>query len=104
MTPNHTLERLPVVIEDGGMPATLSPIYQTLGQTVWEPEPEAQSIPLSHYLWVLRRHRWKIVAFILLCAAATLIVSQRLTPVFESTVTVEDRKSTRLNSSHEWIC
>jgi capsular exopolysaccharide synthesis family protein len=56
-------------------------------------EPEEQSLPLSHYLWVLRRHRWKILSFIAISAIATLIVSARITPVYESTVTVDvDRK------------
>lgn len=59
----------------------------------WDADPEEQSIPLSHYLWILRRHRWKILAFMAICVAATLIVSKRLTPMYESTVTVDvDRK------------
>ena len=59
----------------------------------WEGEPEEQIVPLSHYIWVLRRHRWKILSFVLISAVATLIVSERLTPMYESTVTVDvDRK------------
>ena len=59
----------------------------------WDVEPEEQSIPLSHYLWVVRRHRWKILSFIAISGIATLIVSARLTPMYESTVTVDvDRK------------
>ena len=93
MTPNNTLERFATVVEDGGVPTALPSVYQAFPQNNWEPEPEAQSIPLSHYLWVLRRHRWKILSCILLCSAATLIVSKRLTPVYESTVTVDvDRR------------
>jgi len=53
-------------------------------------EPQEQSaVPLAHYLWILRRHRWKILAFIFACVTATLIVSARLTPIYESTVTVD---------------
>jgi succinoglycan biosynthesis transport protein ExoP len=55
----------------------------------WDADPEDQPIPLSHYLWVLRRHRWKILFFIAISVAATLIVSKRLTPMYESTVTVD---------------
>lgn len=64
----------------------------------WQPIPapvtidlEAQesATPLSHYLWVLRRQRWKILPFVLACMIATLIISKRLTPIFESTVTVD---------------
>jgi polysaccharide biosynthesis transport protein len=46
-------------------------------------------VPLAHYLWILRRHRWKILAFIFASVAAAVIVSARLTPVYESTVTVD---------------
>ena len=51
--------------------------------------PEHSAVPLSHYLWILRRHRWKIVAFVFTCVTMTIIVSARLTPIYESTVTVD---------------
>src|ERR1022692_3973409 len=51
--------------------------------------PDQSAVPLSHYLWILRRHRWKILGFVLGCVAATIIVSARLTPVYESTATVD---------------
>ena len=51
--------------------------------------PEQSAVPLAHYLWILRRHRWKIVAFVLASVTAALIVSARLTPIYESTVTVD---------------
>ncbi|MFN7993897.1 MAG: polysaccharide biosynthesis tyrosine autokinase [Bryobacteraceae bacterium] len=51
--------------------------------------PEQSTVPLAHYLWLLRRHRWKILGFVLGCVVATAIISLRLTPVFESTVTVD---------------
>ncbi|MGA2593382.1 MAG: polysaccharide biosynthesis tyrosine autokinase [Bryobacteraceae bacterium] len=51
--------------------------------------PERPGVPLAHYLWILRRQRWKILAFIFACVTATLIVSARLTPIYESTVTVD---------------
>ena len=28
-------------------------------------EPETPSIPISHYIWILRRHCWKILVFVL---------------------------------------
>src|ERR1039457_649481 len=55
----------------------------------YDAEPEAAAVPLSHYLWILRRHRWKIVGFVLGCVAATMVISARLTPIYESTVTVD---------------
>ena len=33
--------------------------------TYAEPETEEQAIPLSHYLWILKRRRWEILAFVL---------------------------------------
>jgi succinoglycan biosynthesis transport protein ExoP len=52
-------------------------------------EPEAPSVPLSHYLWILRRHLWKMVAFVVVCVLATLVVSSRLRPIYESTATID---------------
>jgi succinoglycan biosynthesis transport protein ExoP len=57
-------------------------------------EPEAPAVPLSHYLWILRRHLWRIVAFVATCVLATAIVSARLKPIYESTATVDvDRQA-----------
>src|SRR5471032_1789648 len=54
-----------------------------------EMEPEQANIPLSHYLWILRRQWWKILTFVTIAAVATLVVSKRLTPVYESIATVD---------------
>ena len=51
--------------------------------------PEQTAVPLAHYLWILRRHRWKILSFVFACVVATVIISARLTPIYESTVTVD---------------
>jgi capsular exopolysaccharide synthesis family protein len=51
-------------------------------------EPEAPSVPLSHYLWILRRQLWKIIAFVATCMLVTAIVSARLQPIYESVATV----------------
>ncbi len=59
----------------------------------WDIEVEAPSIPLSHYLWVLRRNRWRIAAFVVAATLLMLIVSYRLTPIYESTATIDvDRR------------
>ena len=56
-------------------------------------EIDPPSIPLSHYFWILRRHRWRILAFVAAVVIATLIVSYRITPVYESTATIDvDRR------------
>jgi capsular exopolysaccharide synthesis family protein len=64
----------------------------------WTAAPEPPSIdtelPVTHHLWVLRRHRWKIAAFIVACEFATLIVSSRVTPIYESTAVIDiDRQA-----------
>ena len=52
-------------------------------------EPQVAHVPLTHYLWILRRQAWKIAAFVVFTLLATLIVSLRLTPIYESTVSVD---------------
>src|ERR1017187_2517051 len=60
---------------------------------IWEPEPEEPAVSLSQYLWILKRHRWKILACIFVCMVATAIVSVRLTRIYESTATIDiDRR------------
>jgi capsular exopolysaccharide synthesis family protein len=57
-------------------------------------EPEAPSVPLSHYLWVLRRHLWEMIAFVTTCVLVTAVVSARLQPIYESMATVDvDRQA-----------
>jgi capsular exopolysaccharide synthesis family protein len=55
----------------------------------YEAEPEHAAVPLGHYLWIFKRHSWRMLAFILVGVAATAVVSSRLTPVYESTATVD---------------
>jgi len=54
-----------------------------------EAEPAAAQVPLSHYVWVFRRNWWKILLFVATSVAATVVISSRLTPVYESTATVD---------------
>src|ERR1035438_4287619 len=59
-----------------------------------ETESEEQEVRLSHYLWILRRHKWKLLAFVGFCVASTLIVSARLTPIYEATASLDiDRQA-----------
>lgn len=64
------------------------PVYPP-GYTYVEPEPEERAIPLSHYLWILKRHRWKMLAFVVTAVLATIVISTRLTPIYESTATID---------------
>ena len=86
--------RLPEFIPPG-QSNNLAPVgYYTQPYQQQEYEAEAPSVPLSHYLWVLRRHLWKIVAFVVICVLATAVVSSRLQPIYESTATVDvDRQA-----------
>ncbi|MCC7176734.1 MAG: polysaccharide biosynthesis tyrosine autokinase [Bryobacterales bacterium] len=59
-----------------------------------EAEPEEATIPLSHYLWILKRHRWKILSFVAASVLAAVVISNRLTPVYESTATIDIDRQT----------
>ena len=80
-----TENNLPAVQEPyrGAAPAILDAEYET----------QAAHVPLAHYLWILRRHALKIAAGIAATVIATLVVSLRLTPIYESTATIDiDRR------------
>ncbi len=81
---------------DSNLPAvqeTYRVAHSSIGQTGptidVDYEPQPAHLPLAHYLWILRRHGWKIGAFIAGVVLATLIVSLRLTPIYESTTTID---------------
>src|SRR5437764_1279179 len=54
-----------------------------------EAEAEARALPLSHYVWLLKRHRWKISIFIFASLVSTYLVSKRLTRVYEAYATID---------------
>ena len=58
-----------------------------------DPEPEQPAVPLTHYLWILKRHRYKIAAFVIASVVCTWVVSKRLTPIYESTATIDIDRS-----------
>jgi len=57
-------------------------------------DPEEARIPISQYVWILKRHRWRILGFCAAAVIATVIISARLTPIFESTTTVDVDRET----------
>jgi capsular exopolysaccharide synthesis family protein len=83
----------------GSSPFALSPIYlQQMpsgpGGAWLEPESDEQRVPLSHYLWIVKRHAWTIAGWVLLCMLGSFLVSSRLAPVYESTATIDiDRQA-----------
>jgi uncharacterized protein involved in exopolysaccharide biosynthesis len=93
MPKETSLRALPAPETNGFVPAVpeFIPIQPSYG---YAPEPEENVVPLSHYLWILRRHKWRIVAFVLVCVASTVVVSSRLTPIYEATATIDiDRQA-----------
>jgi capsular exopolysaccharide synthesis family protein len=49
---------------------------------------------LSQYLWVVKRHRWRLLGFVIFSVIATIIVSKRLTPLYESTAVIDIDRQT----------
>lgn len=82
-------DRLPMLVEMGRVPAYAPPVYNPADQ-----EPEEAKLPLSQYLWILKRYRWRIGGFIALAVIGTVIISSRLTPIYESTATVDVDRQT----------
>ena len=78
----------------GRVPTVPEPIIAHPQYVNVSSEPEELVVPLSHYLWILKRHKWKLLAFVLTAVIATVIVSSRLTPIYQSTATLDiDRDS-----------
>jgi succinoglycan biosynthesis transport protein ExoP len=69
-----------------GVPETIT-VYPSYAYP--EAQPEEQGVPLTHYLYILKRRRWEILSFIVFAVVATVIVSSRLTPIYESEAVVE---------------
>ncbi|HEY1759024.1 MAG TPA: polysaccharide biosynthesis tyrosine autokinase [Bryobacteraceae bacterium] len=92
MIPN---EDRPAVMEVGRLPAYAAPpLYSAYSGAYSEEEPEASKIPLSQYLWIVKRYRFRIAGFVAAVVLATWIISARVPPIFESTATVDiDRQS-----------
>jgi succinoglycan biosynthesis transport protein ExoP len=85
-------ERLALPSPESSGPVPAIPERITVQQPAFmyaEPEAEEQALPLSHYLWILKRRRWEILAFVLTAVLATVVVSSRLTPIYESTATID---------------
>src|SRR5882724_9179744 len=94
--PEERLDRHLTAVIPTVIPEALRVPYQAIPNghaPGWDPEPDEPTVPLSHYFWILKRHRWKILAFVSACVIATLIVSLRLTPIYESTAVIDiDRR------------
>lgn len=78
------------------VPSRNLPVPSDMYRAGWygpDTEPEPPAVPLTHYFWILKRHRWKIAAFVLASLICTYIVSKRIVPIYESTTIVDvDRR------------
>jgi succinoglycan biosynthesis transport protein ExoP len=54
-----------------------------------EQEGESDGVPLSHYFWMVSRHKWRLLLFVATAVAVTVFVSMRLTPYYQSTATLD---------------
>ena len=71
------------------LPPTGEERWPALLETVSVADAESARIPISQYLWIFKRHRWRILGFCAAAVLATVAISARLTPLFESTATVD---------------
>jgi polysaccharide biosynthesis transport protein len=93
MLPENQVHQLPPASNLPAIPEQYRVSYANGNYNGYDPEPEEASVPLVHYLWILKRHKWKILGFVTAVVLATLIISSRLTPIYESTVTIDvDRR------------
>lgn len=76
----NDFEQLPTIYE----PAAIN----SHARSVQLVEAESGAVPLSHYLWIIRRQAWKIFVFVALCLVATYVVSSRLRPIYEGVATI----------------
>src|SRR5690349_5644797 len=78
--------------EGSTLPATIERIafYQAPAP---EPESQASTIPIAHYLWMINRHKWRLGIFVAIAVAATVVVSSRMTKIYEATATIDVDRS-----------
>src|ERR1035437_858952 len=67
---------------------TIRPVYAPT-RNVAAGETEPQSGPLADLLRTILRHKWKIAGLTAICTVSAFVVSKRLTPIYESTATVD---------------
>ena len=94
MTNEKPMLALPAPETNGAVPVV--PEYLSFQQSYGAAQQEIEDpiVPLSHYLWILRCHKWKIMAFVMVCVASTVVLSSRLTPIYEATATIDiDRQA-----------
>lgn len=90
MPENNHIHSLVGPVED--IPGRNVPVPMEFYRTsslIPEPEPAPSSVPASHYFWILKRQWWRILLFVSCAVAASLMISARLVPEYESTATID---------------
>ena len=72
----------------------VSPTMPSLTYASSQDADQESTLPLSHFLWILKRHRWKILGFISFCVLISTLVSLQLVPIFEATATLDVDRQT----------
>src|SRR5205085_7555340 len=68
---------VPAVVAPESRRTNVAPLpYSTPPPYFGDGEPDTPTVPLSHYLWIIKRYRWRILAFVTTCVLATFIVSK----------------------------
>ena len=95
---NQEEANVPVVMEPSRVPLqyaqTFSPQQFSAQQQQQDDEPEEGKRAFLQYLWVLKRHRWRILTFMASVVALTAFLSERLTPIYEATATIDVDRQT----------
>lgn len=87
----HESERYPAVLEMNRGPYA-PPLYSPPFHG--EDEPGEIQLPLSQYLWILKRYRWRILGFSIAATILTLIGSARMTSAYEAAATIDVDRAT----------
>jgi succinoglycan biosynthesis transport protein ExoP len=83
-------ENLPAIFDPSTALAQNQPIWSTDAGA----DKHDDATPVAHYLWLIRRHAWKIGVFALTSLVITYLISSRLQPIYESTVGINiDRQA-----------
>ncbi len=75
--------------ESGPMPPAMMERFAFYQSAPAEPESTSEALPLAHYIWMLSRHKWRLLLFVGVSVAASIAVASRLTPLYEATATID---------------
>jgi succinoglycan biosynthesis transport protein ExoP len=91
-----SIERLPAVapLKPRALELTMDPV-RVHSNAAGRASGMAESVvPMSHYLWLLRRNGLRIGLFVVAATLAVLAISLKMTPVYEATVTIDVDRQT----------